>query len=363
MGLRAAACGVGMLWVSGCSSLNCVNSSTLSTILDPASAHHADYLEYQQGRLTKAQLLDRLPYIALIGDSLSRDFFVSSFISSLWRSKMNHRRDWFLDVDASTNSVYSVYEHLERVTPLVASEYASVGGHVDSGAKVSRFLECWWPQRFSQQVDLILRNKRFPDLLMIWIGHNNLDWVTSVDSSQRDHAEDYLGKTADAFRQKYARQLGRLVDRAQDQKQRNAIIVFGLVNFRTFFVARDAAEELRRNDPRLYPYFEVDYQRFESMKPEYRGNMVKLALMMNEKLRDLVGEFNQQLAGDSLVRLEYSDALATVDISAADLIHPMDAWHPSPKGHSVLAVAAYGALGPSLNFLGIPLNQGDPGLR
>jgi hypothetical protein len=31
----------------------------------------------------------------------------------------------------------------------------------------------------------------------------------------------------------------------------------------------------------------------------------------------------------------------------------MDAWHPSAKGHSRLAEAAFGALRPSLNFLGI----------
>jgi lysophospholipase L1-like esterase len=89
------------------------------------------------------------------------------------------------------------------------------------------------------------------------------------------------------------------------------------------------------------------------MKPEYRANMVKLALMINEELRAMVGEFNRKLGGDSQVRLEYSDALATVDISNPELIHPTDAWHPSPKGHSVLAEAAFGALRPSLNFLGI----------
>jgi hypothetical protein len=75
---------------------------------------------------------------------------------------------------------------------------------------------------------------------------------------------------------------------------------------------------------------------------------------MNGKLRDLVNETNKQLKGDPLIHLEYSDALSTVDISTADLIHPIDAWHPSPKGHGVLAAAAFAALKPSLEFLGIP---------
>jgi hypothetical protein len=147
------------------------------------------------------------------------------------------------------------------------------------------------------------------------------------------------------------------VERARDQKHRRAIIVFGLVNFKSFFEARDAAEQLRKENPKLYPYFDAGYQRYESMKPEYRANMVKLALMINEELRAMVGEFNRKL-GDSQVRLEYSDALATVDLSDVEMIHRIDAWHPSSKGHSVLAEAAFDALRPSLNFLGIvPLQK------
>ena len=69
---------IGMIWISGCGSLATARSSTLSTISNPASPHNTDYLEYQQGRLTKAQLMDRLPHIAMIGDSLSRNFYVSS---------------------------------------------------------------------------------------------------------------------------------------------------------------------------------------------------------------------------------------------------------------------------------------------
>jgi lysophospholipase L1-like esterase len=207
-------------------------------------------------------------------------------------------------------------------------------------------------------VDLILEEERFPDLVLLWIGHNNLNWVRSVDPRQQENVETGLQKIVANFRKDYTLQLGRLVERARDQKQRRAFIVFGLVNFKSFFEARDAAEKLRKDNPKLYPYFEVDYKHYESMKQEYRANMVKLALMINEELRAMVGEFNRKLGGDSPVRLEYSDALATADFSDVESIHRMDAWHPSTKGHSVLAEAAFGALGPSLNFLGIvPLQK------
>jgi lysophospholipase L1-like esterase len=355
---RAGVLCIGMIWVSGCSSLNTARSSTLSAMPNPVSPHHADYLEYRQGRLTKAQLMDRLPHIAMIGDSLSRDFYLSSLVSSVWRSKMNHRRDWFLDTDASTNSVYSLYERLAQETPLVACEYSSVGGKVDSGEGGSWLLGSWLPLNLSQQTDLILKEKRFPDLVLLWIGHNNLNWVRFVDPRRQEDIEARLQSMAAAFRKNYARQLGRLVERARDQEQLRAIIVFGLFDLKSFFEARDAAEQLRKTNPTLYPSFDGAYQRFESMKPEYRTNMVKLALMINEELRAMVGEFNRELGGDSQVRLEYSDALATLDIPDVALIHRIDAWHVSPKGHSVLAEAAFGALRPSLDFLGIvPLQK------
>jgi lysophospholipase L1-like esterase len=349
----AAVLCIGMLGLSGCGSLVVARSSTLLGISNPGYPHHTDYLEYTQGRLTKAQLLDRLPHIAMIGDSLSRNFYVSSLPSCVWRSKMNHGRDWFLDTDPAADSVYSLYERLARATPVVAWEYSSVGGKVDSGGGGHWFCGSWYPFNFSQQVDLILQEKRFPDLVLLWIGHNNLHWEWVVDAHRPEEIETGLQKMAANFRQDYARQLGRLVERAQEQKPRRAFIIFGLVNFKSFFEARDAAERLRKENPNLYPYFEVDYKHYETMKPEYRGNMIKLALMINEELRAMVGEFNRKLGDNSPVRLEYSDALATADFSDVESIHRIDAWHPSVKGHNALAGAAFGALGPSLNFLGI----------
>ena len=356
---RAGLLCIGMLWILGCGSLVTARSSTLSVISNPASPHNTDYLEYREGRITEEQLMDRVPHITIVGDSLSRDFFVSSsLVSMVWRSKKNHRCDWFLDTDPSANSVYSLYERLSQETPLVACEYSSVGGSVDSGGGRNRFLGSWLPLSFSQQTDLILAEERFPDLVLLWIGHNNLHWEWFVDPRRPEDIETGLKNMAANFRKDYPRQLGRLVERAREQKQRRAFIVFGLVNFKSFFEARDTAEKLRKENPKLYPYFDVGYQRYESMKPEYRANMMKLALMINEELRAMVGEFNRESGGDSPVRLEYSDALATFDLSAVEMIHRMDAWHPSTKGHSALAEAVFVALRPSLNFLGIvPLQK------
>ena len=75
--------------------------------------------------------------------------------------------------------------------------------------------------------------------------------------------------------------------------------------------------------------------------------------MVNAELRAMVEGLNCELADTENIQLRYSDALATADLSRAELLHPIDGWHASVGGHNVLAEAVFSGLGPSLEFLGI----------
>jgi hypothetical protein len=75
--------------------------------------------------------------------------------------------------------------------------------------------------------------------------------------------------------------------------------------------------------------------------------------MVNEELRAMISELSRDLADNVNVQVRYSDALATADLSRAELLHPVDGWHASVEGHNVLAEAAFSDLRPSLEFLGI----------
>jgi lysophospholipase L1-like esterase len=75
--------------------------------------------------------------------------------------------------------------------------------------------------------------------------------------------------------------------------------------------------------------------------------------MVNEELRAMVSEFNRDVGENVNPQVRYSDALATADLSRAELLHPVDGWHASTEGHNVLAEAAFRDLKPSLEFLGI----------
>jgi lysophospholipase L1-like esterase len=335
----------------------------LARVSEPSSKFYPDYLEYKQGRISHAELVARLPHIAMIGDSLAKNAYISSLPSMFWRARTERRRDWFLDTDQSPDSVYSIFERLEHFTPLIATEYSTAGAEVDSGdGKESLALRLARTRTFSQQVNQILRNKRYPDLIMIYMGGNNLNWAAGLSLGDREHPERHLHEDAMRFREDYARQVRRLIARAKGENHRVSILVFGLLNYGSFFKTREIAEALKARNPRVYPYLETSANRFVSLKPAYRGNMIRLALMMNKELQLMVTDLNHNLKHSANVQVRYLDAFAKLNINRVEWIHAMDASHPSREGHSVLAETAFNSLVPSLHFLGIE-SQGDVSRR
>jgi lysophospholipase L1-like esterase len=195
--------------------------------------------------------------------------------------------------------------------------------------------------------------KRFPDLVLISIGHNNVDWAWRSPTSDLEQPEGRLQRQSRDLRNNFTRQMRRLIDCARVQRYRVAVMVYGLINFESYFIGREIAERLRSQDASRYPHLESTYKYFTSFRPAYRSNLIRLARMVNKELREMVSELNRELAGNISVQLQYSDALATADLSRVELLHPIDGWHASVQGHNVLAEAAFRDLEPSLEFLGI----------
>ena len=54
----------------------------------------------------------------------------------------------------------------------------------------------------------------------------------------------------------------RLIDRARVQRYRVAVIVYGLINFESYFIGREIAERLRSQDPSRYLHLETTYKYF-----------------------------------------------------------------------------------------------------
>lgn len=326
----------------------------LERVSEPSSKFYPDYFEYKSGKIDQAELVRRLPHIAAIGDSLSKNFYISSPASILWRARTERQRDWFLDTDPSPRSVYSLYERLEQVTPLVATEYSTSGALVtpnQTKEEFSRHLAR--THNLPTQITRITHAKRFPDVILVWVGHNNTDWPKGLSETERRRPAKRLRQIAQQFATDYTANLGLLIDRAQKQNHRVAVVVFGLADFKTFFAARKKAASLHAKDPALYPYYDATCRYFEALKPENEEGTIQLGLMLNDELKKMVARENRILKRDSNVRLEYSDAFSMINLSDLRRLHHMDAWHPSVLGHDILAYQAFRAITPSLEFVGV----------
>ena len=321
---------------------------------EPASPLYSDYLAYKSSRITHKEWIARLPHIAMISDSVCTDVYISTAWSTFRRARKSGGKNWFLDVDPGPGSIQSVSKRLEKLTPFVAIECGGVGAMVDDQSeRQSLFRRILGTRNFSGQVTQLLRLDRFPDLILISIGHNNVDWTWRCPPQGLEQPQERLQLQSEQFREKFSRQLRRLIEHAQSQHHRVAIVVFGLINFESYFKAREAAERVRAADSSLYPHLETTYKYFNSFRPAYRRNLIRLAQMANNQLGAMVTELGLETATNANVQVRYSDALAKADLSRVELVHAIDGWHPSVEGHNVLAEAAFSALGPSLEFLGI----------
>jgi lysophospholipase L1-like esterase len=332
-------------------STSIVTKDFLERVRKPGSRFHLDYLAYRRAEITLQELIARLPHIAMIGDSVSTGMYISTPWRTFRRARKRHNHNWFLDINLPVR-IRSVSRRLEELTPLVAIHYAGVGAMVDDDGEREVFSRrILGTRNFSGQIDELVGANRFPDLILVSIGHNNVDWAWRSPPEEIRQPESRLRRIRQSFKDIFVGRFRKLLDHAQQQRRRTAIMVFGLVNFGSYFKGRAEAERQRANDPRLYPHLEKMSEYLISFRPNYRQNVVRLTEMVNDDLRAMVAAFNRNPAPN--VQLRYSGALATTDLSRPELLHAVDAWHASPKGHNVLADAAFGDLAPSLKFLGI----------
>lgn len=287
-----------------------------------------------------------VPTMALIGDSLSTGFYVASVREMLPRMWKAWKGTWFASEHGNHLNICSVFERLSKITPISAIVHASTRAAVDAGGSRTWVDLLTNTRPLSYQVDEALLGE-FPDLLLIWIGHNNIDWL----SHDKRFTDELCENLSSEFIDHYRKQMERLLKAALSSKKRIVIIVFGLINFKSFFEARTQAEQQHQANTIQFPYLEKGHDYFLSMKPEHRSGMLQLAQRCNEKLEEMCKELNRAVRRSDIL-IVYSDVLSRTDIGTAGMLHPSDAWHPSADGHRVIAHSAYEAVKEQLSYLG-----------
>ncbi len=142
------------------------------------------------------------------------------------------------------------------MTPLVEAEYNGAGALVaPSRSEENMRKKLVRAHNLPGQSKQVLRRDRFPDLIMIWIGHNNLDWVHGLSPEERAQPEARLQEIATRFRRNYTESLQALLDRAKTENHKVAIVVFGLANIDAYFAGKTAGGSSARTESEALPSF------------------------------------------------------------------------------------------------------------
>lgn len=280
--------------------------------------------------------------IAALGDSLTTGFYVSALLPTAIRIRRRLDSNWFLD---ESGDIHSVQERCAKAGNFRCINFARASAHVFHDERTSLLDRLLGVHHFESQVDRWLALDEVPDVTLIWLGHNDLDWVAHPYAEISKNLASVKSILTERFEAAYQAQLSRMLQAGANMITGKVIIACGLVDFEYFFKARREAERLRELDPNRYPYLERDYDFFASMKPEFRNGMIELSLAYNEKIRNCVEILSQQPSNTTLV---YSSALHDVDISNVNSLSEHDAWHPSRAGHRTFAAGAFLAIAPYL---------------
>jgi lysophospholipase L1-like esterase len=270
--------------------------------------------------------------IAAIGDSLTTGFSVSSPLDMVWRARRRSYGNWFVD---RSGEIESLVSRIQRTRVVCQRHYASVGARIAERGQRTFADRLLGTRHFVDQVSQIVNLSSFPNIVLIWIGHNDLDWVTH----SRHHSISF-DEIAKAVLDTFGAELRRVVEAAARARHGVAIVVFALINFEAFFAARVKAEHIAVTAPERYRRLRDGYSYFPSLKPEHRNGMIELSLLLNDGFRLRVADVNHSRC-PTHVSVHFSTALHDIDIASESTLSHIDAWHPSRLGHQLLAAGAF----------------------
>jgi len=246
----------------------------------------------------------------------------------MWRSP---KRSWFSHIS----------QKMHTQIPVSSVNYSSAGSKLSDRTYNLALDAVFNIKSMRDQVNKLLA-KNFPDLILIWMGHNELNWVLKKEKNAELIAEK--------FRRDFQAQLARICEKAATEDKPVAIIVFGFIDIGSLFLLREAALQSRQKNKKLFPYFEKGYRMFPSIKPEHKEVTLSLAKRLNGELAEAAA-FCEKSYGNKKLRIKYSDVLTKVSSDSLEHVTVKDGWHPSAQGQKRLAEAAWPVVEKQLSFL------------
>ncbi|MEZ4749909.1 MAG: SGNH/GDSL hydrolase family protein [Bdellovibrionota bacterium] len=292
----------------------------------------------------------------VLGDSLScGDMCYSSGFNTIVNTRMRTQTGWAINVREKNDALTPLFDRLAEKYPARVTVAAWAGAYLDVASPLDRSTANTLGKiaNFSDQVTRVEKMEEKPNLVLIWIGHNNMDWAYDIENVEGLDADEYYDSIPDRMAEGMETELTRLRETLKKEGKRVSVVVYGLVDFEKAFEARRQADALRNEDPKLYPYFETPYTNFPSVKPEHQKKTAELGRRVNAALKRKLETLQARWGSDGEL-WRYSDAIYDAPLGEARMLHATDAFHLSPEGHNTVANAVEKSLAPSLEFLRVP---------
>jgi hypothetical protein len=280
-----------------------------------------------------------------IGDSLQQRFHSCSDLCMAWQILAPAKAHGFIDVDPSPQSIDSLYEKLARLRPVATANLGVAGASVIRNPSMERAGKQLKILSFKEQVSAILAMNIAPDLTFVWIGHNDLNLLNNGWTE---------AKLEHDFRIAFTDQLYRLISilTLRNPNQKKAVVVFALANLEKVFAARKECEKRKAANPELFPFYDLAEQHFGLLRKFQQSQAIRMSKVINETLKEAVDLVNLSREDHfQNVELRFSNDIYGVEKLTCDDLSPMDAYHPSPSGHQMVANSLFREAQKSLEFL------------
>jgi lysophospholipase L1-like esterase len=307
--------------------------------------------------ISAGNLPQQVPSIVMVGDRFSTSFFWRQGVDTPWQPHPNKNANHLLDTDQA-NGLDFLFEKLNRIRPADFKNFSNPTAVINPvKASSSSFNNSTLKTpTFDEQIDQVLKEKPFPNLILIWTGHNSMNWSIAYNDSELNSAEKQdaiLEETREQIRINFETQLLKLLDRAVSENKKVAIVVFGMANFRSLLKASGEAEYSKLFDGDLFPQLQVSKQIMKSFYEPFTERTLRLVDESNHDFQKMVSTLQKAYQKHSKkVQISYSNELSKIEFHREHL-NSVDAWHLSPSGHQQIAQHLYQGSLKALKFIEI----------
>lgn len=280
--------------------------------------------------------------ISCIGNSITSDFYVSSWPRMLVKMWSKQENNWFVNKERK-NKINSIYERINKKIPATFLLYGAPGAAIS--VKGNSLIDYIINRRhFFRQVNELIRNNNFPDLIFFWGGHDALDWTRHLGLTNK--------QLCSKFKRDLEVELRKICEAAIKQNKKVSVLAPSFLNLKPYLKIRDLIYEKKKKNEMIFPYFEEAIESYKAVNRINSKRTSDLVLEMNKVIKNTVLYLQKHYKSKNNLKISFIDLSSRTKTYSINSVHPQDGFHLSFEGHRRIAAIMYPEVRKQLHFLG-----------